>query len=122
MVRDASVAYKNILGIKKYGCRIALDDFGSGYTSFSDLCDYPIDVIKIDKHIVEKSKSDRGNAVLIGIVRMAHNLGITVLCEGIENEGESQKATDAGCDYIQGFLYSRVLPIENALDFYKNIW
>ena len=120
LVRDASVAYKNILGIKKYGCKIALDDFGSGYTSFSDLCDYPIDVLKIDRHIAAKSTSNRGNAVLIGIIRMAHALGIDVLCEGIENESESQKVINAECDYIQGFLYSRVLPIENALDFYKN--
>ena len=51
---------------------------------------------------------------------MAHDLGISVLCEGVENEGENQKVTDAECDYIQGFLYSRVLPLENALDFYKN--
>ena len=120
LVSDSSVTYKNILSIKKLGCRIALDDFGSGYTSFSDLCDYPIDVIKIDRHIVAKSISHRGNAVLIGIIRMAQDLGISVLCEGVENEGENQKVTDAECDYIQGFLYSRVLPIENALDFYKN--
>ena len=51
---------------------------------------------------------------------MAHDLGISVLCEGIENEVENQKVTDAECDYIQGFLYSRVLPIENALEFYND--
>jgi EAL domain-containing protein (putative c-di-GMP-specific phosphodiesterase class I) len=84
------------------------------------LCDYPIDVIKIDRHIVAKSTSNRGNAVLIGIIHMAHALGIDVLCEGVENESENQKVTNAECDYIQGFLYSRVLPIENALEFYNN--
>ena len=120
LVSDSSVAYKNILGIKKLGCRITLDDFGSGYTSFSDLCDYPIDIIKIDRHIVTKSATNRGNAVLIGIIHMAHTLGIDVLCEGIESESENKKVLDAECDYIQGFLYSRVLPIENAMDFYKN--
>ena len=51
---------------------------------------------------------------------MAHALGIHVLCEGVENESENQKVTNAECDYIQGFLYSRVLPLENAMDFYKN--
>ena len=84
------------------------------------MCDYPIDVIKIDRHIVAKSTSNRGNAVLIGIIHMAHALGIDVLCEGIESESENQKVTNAECDYIQGFLYSRVLPIENAIDFYNN--
>ena len=120
LISDSTLAYKNILGIKKIGCRIALDDFGSGYTSFRDLCDYPIDIIKIDRHIVTKSRSNRGYAVLIGIIRMAHDLGISVLCEGIEAEEENQKVIDAECDYIQGFLYSRILPIENAIDFYKN--
>ncbi len=120
LVDDGAIAYKNILAIKKIGCRIALDDFGSGYTSFSDLCDYPIDVIKIDGHIVTKATSSRGYAVLVNIIRMAHALGIDVLCEGVEAEAENKKVIDAKCDYIQGFLYSRVLPIENALEFYNN--
>jgi EAL domain-containing protein (putative c-di-GMP-specific phosphodiesterase class I) len=84
------------------------------------LCDYPIDIIKIDRNIITKSASPRGTAVLIGIIRMAHDLGITVLCEGVETEDEKQKVIEAECDYIQGFLYSRVLPIENAMDFYNN--
>ena len=56
----------------------------------------------------------------IELRRMAHALGIEVLCEGIESESENQKVTNAECDYIQGFLYSHVLPIENALEFYNN--
>lgn len=71
-------------------------------------------------HITVLTDSGRGCAVLINIIRMAHALGIDVLCEGVEEETENQKVIDAQCDYIQGFLYSRVLPIENALDFYKN--
>lgn len=119
LVDDSTVAYKNILAIKNLGCRIALDDFGSGYTSFRDLCDYPIDVIKIDRDIVAKAASSRGYAALVGIIRMAHSLGIHVLCEGVETESENHKVIDAECDYIQGFMYSRVLPLENAIDFYK---
>ena len=120
LVGDSAVAYKNILDIKTHGSRIALDDFGSGYTSFGDLCDYPIDVIKIDRQIVTKSLSDRGNAVLVSIIQMAHALGIHVLCEGVETEKENENVRNANCDLIQGFLYSRVLPYENALEFYKS--
>lgn len=116
--KDSTVAYKNVLAIKNLGCKVVLDDFGSGYTSFSDLCDYPVDIIKIDRHMVIKSASNRGAAVLIGMIRMAHALGIGVLCEGVETEAESKKVVEAECDYIQGFLYSRVLPSENAMDFY----
>ena len=119
LVDDSAVAYQNVLAIKKLGCRIALDDFGSGYTSFRDLCEYPVDVIKVDRDIVTRSSSARGYAVLVSIIQMAHALGIRVLCEGIETENENKRAIDAECDYIQGFMYSRVLPLENAIDFYN---
>ena len=119
LVDDSAVAYQNVLAIKKMGCRIALDDFGSGYTSFRDLCEYPVDVIKVDRDIVTRSSSARGYAVLVGIIQMAHALGIRVLCEGIETENENKRVIDAGCDYIQGYMYSRVLPLENAIDFYN---
>ena len=120
LVDDSKVAYQNVLAIKALGCRVALDDFGSGYTSFRDLCDYPLDVIKIDRNIVAKGTKNPGRGVLVGIVHLAHSLGMNVLCEGVETEEERETVTDAGCDYIQGFFYSRVLPFENALDFYKN--
>lgn len=116
---DSALAYKNVLEIKDQGCKVALDDFGSGYTSFSDLCDYPIDIIKIDRNFVAKSATSRGNSVLISVIKMAHSLGISVLCEGVETEAEYQKTVAAQSDFIQGFLYSRVLPLENALEFYE---
>lgn len=117
---ENALAYKNVQTIKKQGCKIALDDFGSGYTSFSDLCDYPVDVIKIDKYITEKAAGNRGMAVLISIVRMAHALGIKVICKGVDTPEQSKRAQDAGCDYLQGHLYAHALPLENALDFYRN--
>ncbi|MBQ4117224.1 MAG: EAL domain-containing protein, partial [Clostridia bacterium] len=80
---------------------------------------YPLDIIKIDRQIVTKALSSRGNAVLIGIIRMVHALGIEVLCEGVENAEENKRVIDADCDYIQGFLYSRVLPAENAMEFFN---
>ena len=117
---DSNLAYKNILAIKNLGCKIALDDFGSGYTSFRDLCDYPLDVIKIDRDMVIKAADERAYSVLCSIISMAHTLDLTVLCEGIETDYENKLVTEAGCDYIQGFLHSRVLPLENAVDFYKS--
>lgn len=111
---NKALAYQNILACKNAGFQIALDDLGSGYSSFSDLCDYPVDVIKIDRHIVAKSVTDRGNALLRGISKLAHDLGIKVLCEGVESERENANALGAECDYIQGYFYSRVLPQEEA--------
>lgn len=110
-------AYRNILDCKKEGYRIALDDLGEGYTSFSDLCDYPVDIIKIDRHIVSKSVTERGKALLNGICRLAECLGITVLCEGVETDEENTLVRSIGCDYIQGYYYSRVYPLSDALEF-----
>ena len=105
---NSTAAYSNIMACKELGCRIALDDLGSGFTSFVDLCDYPIDIIKVDKVVVEKCVTEQGYALLRGICMMAHYMGIEVLCEGVENEVEDRIVRDSGCDYIQGFYYSDV--------------
>lgn len=111
---NQTMAFQNVLTCKNLGFKIALDDLGSGYSSFSDLCDYPLDLIKIDRHIVAKSLTQRGDALLCGIIKLAHDLGIKVLCEGVESEAENINAINAGCDFIQGYYYSHVLPREET--------
>ena len=118
LMDNTTIAYSNILACKKMGCQIALDDLGNGYSSLQDLCDYPIDMIKIDRHILLKSTTPRGNALLQGLTKLGHDMGMKVLCEGVESETEKQRVCEAGCDYIQGFYYSRVLPKDEADLFY----
>ena len=118
LMDNTTVAYRNILECKKMGCKIALDDLGSGYSSLQDLCDYPIDIIKIDRHILLKSTTPRGHALLQGLTTLGHDLGMMVLCEGVESEIEKHRVCEAGCDYMQGFYYSRVLPRDEADLFY----
>ena len=118
LMDNTTVAYSNVLECKKMGCQIALDDLGNGYSSLQDLCDYPIDMIKIDRHILLKSTTPRGNALLQGLTKLGHDLGMKVLCEGVESETEKQRVCEAGCDYIQGFYYSRALPRDEADLFY----
>jgi EAL domain-containing protein (putative c-di-GMP-specific phosphodiesterase class I) len=118
LMDNTTVAYRNILECKKMGCKIALDDLGSGYSSLQDLCDYPIDIIKIDRHILLKSTTQKGNALLQGLITLGHDLDMKVLCEGVESETEKQRVCAAGCDYIQGFYYSRALPRDEADLFY----
>ena len=105
---------ENIEQFKEMGFRIALDGFGSGYSSIKDLGDHPIDIIKIDRQIVAGSKTEKGYRLLKGMVRFAHYLGIEVLCEGVENETELDNSIDAECDYIQGFLLARANPADEA--------
>ena len=118
LMDNTTVAYSNVLECKKMGCQIALDDLGNGYSSLQDLCDYPIDIIKIDRHVLLKSTTPRGNALLQGLTKLGHDLGMKVLCEGVESETEKQRVCEAGCDYMQGFYYSRVLPKDEADLFY----
>ena len=118
LMDNTPMAYNNILACKQMGCQIALDDLGNGYSSLQDLCDYPIDMIKIDRHIMLKSTTPRGNALLQELTKLGHDLDMKVLCEGVETETEKRRVWEAGCDYIQGFYYSRVLPREEADLFY----
>lgn len=120
LAEDMGTALRNVSGIRELGCRVALDDMGSGYTSLSDLCDYPIDIIKLDRIFVRRAETPRGKVLLRELIQLAHNLGIPALCEGVETEADSVTARQAHCDYIQGFLYSRVLPAENAMAFYES--
>lgn len=115
---NQAIAYSNVVSCKKLGVRIALDDLGNGCTSLGDICDYPIDIIKIDRNLVIKASTDRGYELLKGIIRIAHNLNINVICEGVEDDTVDSIVKNAGCDFIQGYYYSRVLPIEEADNYF----
>lgn len=101
----------NIAFCKRMGCRIALDDFGSGYSSVMDMNDYPIDILKIDRKLITKTNTEKGKQLLRGIVKLAHYTGIMALCEGVETKDEIAAVADAHCDYIQGYLLSRANPV-----------
>ena len=115
--KNLIVAMLNIIEIKKLGFRIALDDFGSGYTSLVSLCEYPIDVVKIDRQILLLAGTEKGKKLFMGIVSLAHYLNLKVVCEGVETEEQSKLVTENECDYIQGWYYSKALPEKKAEKF-----
>ena len=110
---------KNVIECSKMGFFIVLDDFGSGYSSLRDLCDYPIDCVKIDRIIIQKSAQPAVMKLLKGICRLAHEMDMKVLCEGVETEEENKRVDKANCEYIQGFYYSKVFPGEHAMEYYE---
>lgn len=118
LINNKAAAYRNIVKCREMGLRVALDDIGSGYSSFNDLCDYPIDLLKIDRHIVVKAASKQGSGLLEGLVDLARRLKVEILCEGVETPEENEMVIRSGCDYIQGFYYSRVFPLERAIEYY----
>lgn len=112
--KNKSTAFENISRCKALGFRISLDDAGSGYTSFSDLRDYPIDVVKIDRSILNSAVNQRGVALLNGMIALAHSLQMAVLCEGVENQPQADLLRRLDCDYMQGYFFCRVFPKEEA--------
>ena len=112
--KDRNVVFENIKKCRELGFRIALDDMGSGYTSFSDLRDYPIDVVKIDRSILNAAVDANGTALLEGMIALVHSLHIKALCEGVENQQQRELLRSLNCDFLQGYYFFRPLPQEEA--------
>ncbi len=117
--KNMDVARNNIIRAKELGFSIALDDIGSGYTSLISLCEYPIDVVKIDRDVLLLSDRECGKKLFLGIISLIHSLNLKVVCEGVETEEQNSLVSDSECDYIQGWYYSKALPESKAEDFYK---
>lgn len=118
--RNRDEVVNNILGCKRLGFRVALDDLGFGNTSLVNLCDYPVDIVKIDRSIMWKTDTKNGRDLFTGIVALAHSLGLKVICEGVENEEHNTFVSGTDCDYIQGWYYSRPTPAKAGEEFYKS--
>jgi len=102
---------KNLVLLKEKGILILLDDFGKGYTSFGDLMDFDISIVKIDKSITQNAINQTGLVILKNIIKTAHDLGFKTLCEGIETQEHKNAAVEAGCDMLQGYYFYRPMPV-----------
>ena len=116
---ERSVLIRNLSRLKEKGIQILLDDFGKGYTSFSDLAELAINIVKIDKAITHNATTQTGLVILQNIIRTAHDLGFKTLCEGIETEEQKQAVVDAGCDMLQGFYFYRPMPVTQLETLFK---
>jgi diguanylate cyclase (GGDEF)-like protein/PAS domain S-box-containing protein len=99
--------------IREMGIRIAIDDFGTGFSSLSYLSKLPVDSLKIDRSFVnEMTGSPQGLALVSTIISLAHALKLKVVAEGVETEDQSRLLRLIGCDEMQGYLFSKPLPVE----------
>ncbi len=101
--------------IKELGIRIALDDFGTGYSSLNYLTFIPVDKIKLDKSLCEKFLKLDNIKVMNSLIALVHSLQLVITAEGIEEIEQYNRLKSSGCDYIQGYLFSRPL-FEAELD------
>ncbi|MBR9828276.1 MAG: EAL domain-containing protein [Oceanospirillales bacterium] len=102
--------------IRDMGVGVAIDDFGTGFSSLSYLRQLPVNKIKLDRSFICDITTSRGHAAIVqGIITMAHHLGLQVVAEGIETEAQREDLLQRECDLLQGFLFSRPVPMTALL-------
>lgn len=104
--------------LRNKNAKILLDDFGSGFSSFGMLQDYDFDILKIDMSFIRKiGENPKTKSIVHSIIGMAHEIGIKTVAEGVETEEQVSFLRQSGCDYIQGYYYSKPLPEEEFVEF-----
>jgi len=113
-VMESGPAARHVLGeLKALGIQLSIDDFGTGYSSLSYLHQFPVDTLKIDQSFVSRLDATSQNLEIVRtIVMLAHNLGMDVIAEGVETADQALQLRRLGCEFAQGFLYSR--PVDPA--------
>ncbi len=119
IIQDPDRAAKALKALKRLDVKVAMDDFGTGYTSLASLQLLPIDVLKIDQRFVSAMLADPDSAAIVdAILSLARALGMETVAEGIESEKLAETLTGLGCTYGQGFHYAQALPGDEALAYW----
>jgi diguanylate cyclase (GGDEF)-like protein/PAS domain S-box-containing protein len=123
LMRDYKRALEYMESMRKYGFVIALDDFGTGYSSLKYLKEFPIQVLKVDKSFVDDIGKNKSNeALVITTLRMADSLGMYCVAEGIEEQIQIDFFKHHGCDFLQGYFFSKPVPSDQTQALLVNTW
>lgn len=115
MIESMDKAMNCIKEIKDLGVQIAIDDFGTGYSSLSYLNNFPASLLKIDKSFIDKmNMGDKSKQYVAAIISLGHIMGFNVISEGVEESDQIETLREIGCDYIQGYIWGKPLPQEEA--------
>ncbi len=118
---DADTAVRVFQRLREVGMSLAVDDFGTGHASLTQLKQLPADTLKIDRSFVKDlERSHEDTKIVRAIVVMARSLGMQLVAEGVETEEQVDLLTEFGCDYAQGFLYSRPIPFDELREMIVN--
>lgn len=107
ILEDMIAAGRELSALRDFGVPIALDDFGTGYMSLAHLRGLPVDSLKIDGSFVAAMDNDADYTLIQLIVKTGHLLNVTITAEGVETDDQADRLKDIGCDYLQGFRFSR---------------
>lgn len=106
--------------LRAFGILVCMDDFGTGYSSLNYLKSLPIDVLKIDRSFIQDvTENAADSAVVSSIITLGHNLGLTVVAEGVETEAHVDFLKHIDCDIVQGYFFSKPLPAVEAIKPYR---
>lgn len=111
VMKDVALVVQRLERLRSKGIKIAIDDFGTGYSSLKYLEDLPLDVLKIDKAFVDKLDGTvRSESLVKTIILMAESFGLTTVAEGVETAAQVKRLRQLGCEYIQGYYFSKPVP------------
>jgi diguanylate cyclase (GGDEF)-like protein/PAS domain S-box-containing protein len=121
LMEDQENIIATLYRISEYGIQLAIDDFGTGYSSLSYLRRLPVDYLKIDKAFTQDMLNNAGDAIIArSIITLGHSLGLKVIAEGVETGAQLDFLRAHHCDHMQGFLFSKPLPVEEVTAMLEN--
>lgn len=121
MVEDTESTIAVLLRLRKLGVSLAIDDFGTGYSGMSNLKNLPVQEVKIDQSFVfNVVASKRDQEITRSIIRLSHRLGLQVVAEGVETLEAAQLLTAMGCEWLQGYLFSKALPLDLFMTWFQD--
>jgi EAL domain-containing protein (putative c-di-GMP-specific phosphodiesterase class I) len=116
MIDNFEIVNENLKELRSVGIQISLDDFGTGYSSFYRLMELNIDTLKIDQYFINKIKdTNKDSLITRDIISIAHRLGLKTVAEGVESEIQKDYLLEYDCDKLQGYLFSKPVPEEEAV-------
>lgn len=119
VIEDLKQGRQVLRDLAQLGVKLAIDDFGAGYSSMTYLQHLPIDYIKLDKSLIDGMLDPRSIHVVESVIRLAQGLSLTTIAEGVETDAQQTLIRRLGCDIVQGYLLSRPLPLGNVIDWLK---
>ena len=116
MIENLSNAIRSVSTLQELGCKIALDDFGSGLSSFAYLKNLPVDYLKIDGSLIKDIETDKVNVTMVkSIIHIGHSMGLETIAEYVENQAIADILQDLKIDYVQGYGVAKPVPIEEII-------
>jgi len=112
LIDNSDGVHRFLSQARTLGIRVALDDFGTGFSSLSYLRNFEFDVLKVDKTFIDELANTRDYGLVASIVSMGRILGMRVVAEGVETSEQVKRLRQIGCDYVQGFYFSKPLPAD----------